>query len=346
MNSPTPPPGHDRLPPLTLPAHGGDLAAAEARFGRPRDGWLDLSTGINPFAYPLPSLDPGLWRGLPDSGADLALRLAAAEAWGVADPDAIVIAPGSQALIQALARLVPPTTVAILGPTYAGHADAFARAGHRVAIHARHEPFAAAGVAVVVNPNNPDGRVTAPEELQALAGQMPARNGLLVVDEAFVDLRPELSVAARGLPATIALRSFGKFFGLAGLRLGFAVCAPDLARTLCAALGPWPVSGPALAIGHAALADRAWIEATRAHLAAESDRLDALLAQAGLTGLGGTALFRLAGAERAWALYEHLARLGILVRPFATEPRWLRFGLPPDEAAARRLGAALAAWRG
>ena len=147
-------------------------------------------------------------------------------------------------------------------------------------------------------------------------------------------------------PGLLVLRGFGKFFGLAGLRLGFAVCAPELARTLREGLGPWPVSGPALEIGRVAIADRGWIEAMRAKLKSEAKRLDATLAEAGLAILGGTDLFRLAGAPRAWALFEHLGRQGILVRPFAEQPRWLRFGLPPSPAARKRLATALAAWRG
>jgi cobalamin biosynthetic protein CobC len=106
------------------------------------------------------------------------------------------------------------------------------------------------------------------------------------------------------------------------------------------------VSGPALEIGRTALADRAWIEAMRIRLVREAGFMDALLAQGRLKILGGTALFRLAGAPRAWALFEHLGKRGILVRPFQHELRWLRFGLPADETARQRLAAALAEWDG
>ncbi len=331
-------------PSLALPRHGGDPAAAEARFGKPAEGWLDLSTGINPFAYPVPPLEGTIWQKLPDTGADRALRRAAADAWGVSNDETILAAPGTQALIQALSRLYGPARIAVLEPTYPGYAEAFAQAGHEVVACTVLDELAAGQIAVVVNPNNPDGRETQPGELVALADTMAARGGLLIVDEAFADLTPELSVVAKVTRGLMVLRSFGKFFGLAGLRLGFAVCDPDLARLLREALGPWPVSGPALEIGRIALADRAWIEAMRIRLLREAGFMDALLTQGGLAVLGGTSLFRLAAAPRAWALYEYLGKRGILVRPFQHELRWLRFGLPPDEAARQRLTTALADW--
>lgn len=330
--------------PFALPRHGGGLAAAEERFGKPEAGWLDLSTGINPFAYPIPPLPGTAWQALPDMGADLALRAAAAKTWGVADPDTIVTAPGTQALIDVLARFYAPAKVAILEPTYSGHADAFAAAGHEVIACTAFDELSAGQIVIVVNPNNPDGREVGPAALRDLAAATAARGGLLIVDEAFIDLTPDLSVAASGAPGLLVLRSFGKFFGLAGLRLGFAVCEPSLAKPLRDALGLWPVSGPALEVGRMALADHAWIAAMRSKLATEAARTDALLSQSGLAILGGTALFRLAGAPRAWALFEHLGKRGILVRAFQSELRWLRFGLPPDEAARKRLSAALAAW--
>jgi cobalamin biosynthetic protein CobC len=331
---------------LALPAHGGDPAAAEARFGRPTAGWLDLSTGINPFAYPVPELAPDFWRRLPDSSADLALRTAAATAWGVDDLARIVAGPGTQSLIQLLPLLRPAARVAVVGPTYAGHADAWTHAGHEIVPCAGLDDIGDAEVAIVVNPNNPDGRTHAPEALREAAAAMEERGGLLVADEAFGDLAPELSVAGEVFESLVVLRSFGKFFGLAGLRLGLAVCPPDLARLLRESLGPWPVSGPALEIGRIALADAAWIAAMRVRLAEEATKLDALLTAGGLAVLGGTSLFRLAGAPRAWSLFEHLGKRGILVRPFAEQARWLRFGLPGDEAARRRLAAALAEWTG
>jgi cobalamin biosynthesis protein CobC len=169
---------------------------------------------------------------------------------------------------------------------------------------------------------------------------------VLVVDEAFVDTAPPGSSLAGDVTRNIiVLRSFGKFFGLAGIRLGFALLDRPLAGRLAAILGPWPLSGPALAIGAEALADTAWIEQTRRDLAHAARRLDAMLAQAGVEVVGGSALFRLARTQAAYPLFHHLGRTGILVRIFPEHPDWLRFGLPGNEAAWRRLEISLGSAR-
>ena len=168
------------------------------------------------------------------------------------------------------------------------------------------------------------------------------RDGLLIVDEAFCDFEADASLAPL-LPDTgaVVLRSFGKTFGLAGLRLGFAVASPDVAERLRAALGPWPVSGPAIAIGTRALVDSAWLAATAARLGEEAARLDALLAANGWRVEGGTGLFRLAARRDAAETFRRLVAAGILTRPFAGRPDRLRFGIPGEEAHWRRLAAAL-----
>ncbi|HXP98414.1 MAG TPA: threonine-phosphate decarboxylase CobD [Telmatospirillum sp.] len=333
------------LDPFALPTHGGDLAAAEARFGRQADGWLDLSTGVSPFPYPLPAVDLTYCQRLPDATVEGDLRSVAAEAYGVLDAQKIVVAAGSQTIIQTLPRLRPFSRVAVIGPTYSEHAKSWMGAGHQVLPCETVERIGDAEVVVVVNPNNPDGRRHDLGRLLEISAALVAKGGLLVVDEAFGDVEPEQSLASHAGPGLLVLRSFGKFFGLAGLRLGFAIAEPSLARLLRTALGPWPVSGPALQIGQIALADRPWMEAARAKLFREAGLLDTLLVQANLSVTGGTPLFRLVNAPRAWALYEHLGQRGILVRPFAASPRWLRVGLPPGEDGRRRLVGALSDWR-
>jgi cobalamin biosynthetic protein CobC len=352
-------------------AHGGDAGAAERRFGRPKGGWLDLSTGINPHAFPLPrpaaqaaktkdrtrSSPPGLsiltpsrlgdetWRRLPDRKAIAALARAAADCYGVTDPSLVVPAPGTQALIQWLPRLCPPGTVAVVGPTYAEHARCWRLAGHRVKNVADLAVARAskARVVIAVNPNNPDGRRFAPKTLRALARALARRKGLLVVDESFADVAKDVSLAAfAGRPGLVVLRSFGKFFGLAGIRLGFALAPAPLAATLGDALGPWAVSGPAAAIGTAALRDRRWQARTRRRLAGDMKRLRALLQRNGLDIVGGTDLFVLTAHPKAGKLWEQLARRGILVRKFAGHARRLRFGLPERPREWRRLAHALA----
>jgi cobalamin biosynthetic protein CobC len=231
----------------------------------------------------------------------------------------------------------------VLGPTYAEHTRVAALYGHVVSEATDVAQLAGADLAIVVNPNNPDGRIVTKEALLACAAALRSRNGVLVVDEAFMDVGPiNASLAGeteRG--NVVVLRSFGKFFGLAGLRLGFALAAPALAARLRAGLGPWAVGGPALAIGAAALADAAWIAATRASLAAAGRRLDGLLTEAQLDVAGGTSLFRLVRTPAAPKLFHQLGRAGILVRRFAAEPIWLRFGLPGDEPQWQRLRATL-----
>ena len=321
--------------------HGGDLGAARKLFPAAPEPFVDLSTGINPFPYPLPPLDPAVFARLPEPAALGRLATIAAATYGAPSVAHVVAAPGLQMLLPLVARLARPGRAAVLGPTYAEHARVAALAGHAAREVATIDDLAGADLAVVVNPNNPDGRVIAPNALLALADSLAL--GLLVVDEAFMDVGPiGASVASEvARPNLVVLRSFGKFFGLAGVRLGFGLAAPGLATRLSAALGPWAVSGPALAIGAAALADPAWIAQTRTRLAVAAQRLDGLLVEAGLDVAGGTGLFRLVRTPAAMELFGHLGRAGIFVRRFAEQPTWLRFGLPADEPQWQRLAAVL-----
>jgi cobalamin biosynthetic protein CobC len=323
--------------------HGGDLDGARAAFPGAPEPWVDLSTGINPWPYPLPPVRPDAWSRLPGRGEEAALRIAAAVCYGAPSADVVAAASGSQALIQLLPRLRAPGRVAVLGPTYAEHARCWALAGHDVRMA---EGVEEADVLVIVNPNNPDGRRWPAARLLEIAEAQHARGGWLVVDEAFADMRPEDSLAAHaGKPGLVILRSFGKFFGLAGLRLGIALAPAGLATALREAIGPWAVSGPGLAIATAALGDRNWIEATRRRLAAAAAELDRMLEGAGLRVVGGTELFRLVEDPRAPALYRALGEAGVLVRRFELRPDWLRFGLPGAAEEWQRLGVALAAGR-
>jgi cobalamin biosynthesis protein CobC len=322
--------------------HGGALEVARRLAPEAPQPWIDLSTGINPHAYPLPNLEPGAWSRLPESGALARLEAAAAQRYGV-DPACTVGGPGSQALIQALSRTLPHGEVGALGPTYSGFASAFVAAGARVNEAERLEELDGFDVAIVINPNNPDGRITPRAALLGLHERLARRRGVLIVDEAFADFGPESESLAPSLPASraVVLRSFGKAYGLAGLRLGFALVSPDIVSSLRAALGPWPVSGPAIAIGVRALADSDWFEATRARLNKEAERLDALLHGASWRIIGGTQLYRLAAHADARAIFEQLLREGILTRPFAKAVDWLRFGIPGEENAWERLATAL-----
>ncbi len=309
------------------------MSAIRARFPDAPEPWIDLSTGINPVPYPVPALSAEAWTRLPMRPQEEALIAAAARRYGVPDPAMIVAAPGTQALIQTLPRLLPPSRVAILGPTYEEHEVCWRRQGHDVSTVADIDQAKQAEVVVMVNPDNPTGRLLAPDAL-------PSPSKLLVVDEAFIDLlAPACSLAGALPPRTVVLRSFGKTYGLAGLRLGFAIAGHELAEKLRGEFGPWAVSGPALEIGRAALDDDAWLSAAAERLTADRQRLDDILIEAGFVILGGTPLFCLAKHPEAPAMVERLGRHGIHVRSFQRQLTWLRFGLPGSDAAFERLRA-------
>jgi cobalamin biosynthetic protein CobC len=313
-----------------LPQHGGDLAFATARHGLPAQGWLDLSIGVNPAPYPASAVLLDQLARLPDPESLAVLHDAARTAYGVPGGVVLAAAPGTELLIRLLPVVAPAGAAAVLGPTYGSHAAAWRSGGRAVILvgDLRDVPSDAA-IVVVCNPNNPDGRTFAPAQLADIARGMMARGGLLVVDEAFADVTPEMSLVPvlAGLPAVV-LRSFGKFYGLAGLRLGFATGAAAVVEGLATLLGAWPVSGPALAIGSAALADTRWREATRASLRQQSADLRALLVRHRLLVKGGTDLFALVEDASARTLHTRLAGHGIWTRAFADQPSWLRFGLP------------------
>ncbi|MBX3536032.1 MAG: threonine-phosphate decarboxylase [Chelatococcus sp.] len=323
--------------------HGGDLGLASRTFPQACLPWVDLSTGINPVSYPIPRLAPAVWARLPDADALDALEKTAASAYRAAAGTQVVTGPGSQALIQRIPWLLPPGRVAVVGPTYGGHAPAWTAAGHSVTVVSSLAQCRDAAVVVVTNPNNPDGRSLSAATLAEAEARLGPQ-GLLVIDEAFADVMPDISFADRLAehPHALILRSFGKFFGLAGVRLGFALTADAaLAARLRDQLGAWPVSGAAIAIGQAALADADWQAAMRLELAAACGRLDDWLARAGLAVIGGTPLFRFVADDAAERWYRRLGKRGIIVRCFPEEPRHLRFGLPGPEPEWERLAAAL-----
>lgn len=321
------------------------LAAARRAFADAPEPFIDLSTGINPVAYPIPELAPDAFARLPEPEAVTRLEQAAARAYGVGDAAMVVAAPGTQVLISLLPLLFPAASVAILSPTYGGHEAAWRDAGCQVVRASHLSELEQATVAVVCNPNNPDGRRTEPQRLLALADRLARGGGLLVVDEAFADFeKVQISVApALPHPGLLVLRSFGKCYGLAGLRLGFALASPGLTGRLRAALGPWAVSGPAIAIGCAALDDTAWLQSAAMRLRYDAAQLDRCAERAGLALVGGTNLFRLYRTEAAGAVYERLGQAGILVRRFVGHPTWLRFGIPVGAQHSHRLDEAFSA---
>lgn len=320
--------------------HGGKLKQAAARYDIPIDDWLDLSTGINPKGWPVPALPVSTWSRLPED--DDGLEKAARDYY---QTNYLLPVAGSQAAIQALPMLCQPCRVGVLHPGYAEHAHTWRRAGHHVTpvtAESVDHSVPQLDVLVLIHPNNPTGARFPLEQLLAWHKKLATRGGWLVVDEAFMDITPEHSLAPYSArPGLIVLRSLGKFFGLAGTRVGFVCAQAKLLAQLNALLGPWAVNAPARWVATAALGDRAWQQAARQRLRDDSARLRTLLTQHGLTPDGGCALFQWARTQQAVHLYDWLARHGILSRLFS-EPSSLRFGLPGKQADWQRLDVVLA----
>ena len=297
--------------------HGGGVDAALAHYGGVRGDWIDLSTGINPVPYPVGPISHGAWSALPDYAAQEALLQAARRLWAVPKDAAIVAAPGASALIARLPALFGIGRVHIPQPTYNEHAAAFRAHGWDNVDHGE-------DVRVLVHPNNPTGRWATQEDLTAPH---------LIIDESFADVEPGQSlVHMAGEGEHVILKSFGKFWGLAGLRLGFAIAPRPLARRMSDMMGPWAVSGPALQIATIALTDLEWATQTRARLIRDAARLDALMTAAGAEIAGGTPLFRLYDVNDAAAWQDRLAQRHIWTRIFPYSKTYLRLGLPgPDQ---------------
>lgn len=297
--------------------HGGGLDAAVARFGGEKTDWIDLSTGINPMPYPICDIPPQSWAALPDAAAQDALVQAARAFWRIPHEASVLAAPGASSLIARLPALWPKGRVHIPAPTYNEHAGAFE--AHGWTLNAEHP-----SVQVAVHPNNPDGRLWTARDFTA---------PVTIIDESFCDTSPELSHMDRlAKGQTVILKSFGKFWGLAGLRLGFAIGRPEVIDPLANLIGPWAVSGPALTIGTAALNDPAWADHTRSKLTKDAARLDRLLQNKGADLVGGTPLFRLYHVDDARVWQTRLAKGRVWSRVFPYSQNWLRLGLPaPDK---------------
>lgn len=330
---------------MTVPpiVHGGGIAAAAARFGGKPEDWLDLSTGINPNPVAVPEIDAAAWHRLPDRHRQDAARATAARYYRT--PHVLPLpVPGTQSVIQLLPRLVPAgRRAAVLSPTYGEYARVLSNAGIAVdRVDGLDAVTEAHGLVVVVNPNNPDGRFFPRETLLDLHRRIEVSGGILLVDEAFGDMRPDdciAPLAGDDRPGLVVFRSFGKFFGLAGLRLGFVAGPSAVLETLADGLGPWAVSGPALTVATTLMASDT--TPIRHAIQQRKAALDRVLAGAGLVSAGGTGLFSLVEHASAVDLHLHLCRHHILVRPFDYHPRWLRFGLTPDGTSDTRLAAAL-----
>ena len=308
--------------------HGGGLDQAVREFGGTRADWIDLSTGVNPVSYPLPDIPNLFWTDLPDSKSQHALLDAARSFWSVPNDSDITAAAGVSALIAQLPRLGAGGSVGIYRPTYNEHEASFAQHGWTASD--------TGGANVYVHPNNPDGRRFSAEYIRS------RHKCLTVIDESFCDVAPdETRVALASEPGYVILKGLGKFWGLAGLRLGFAISTPETAEQLRSMLGPWAVSGPAQHIGTAALSDVDWAQRTRARLAQDRKKLDTVLCGSGLVSEGGTDLFGLYTTSDARALQAKLAHRQIWTRVFPYSETLIRFGLPGPQSEWDRLKSSL-----
>jgi len=297
--------------------HGGGLDVAIEHYGGSKLDWLDLSTGINPNPYPIPAIPEHFWYVLPDNQPTQALLDAARTLWQVPNGCEIVPASGVSAIIAMLPLLAKSENVSILGPTYNEFAASFRDHGRTVTDQAP--------VQVRVHPNNPDGQFYSENSITE------NHQTLTIIDESFCDLYPDKSlIHLARQPDYIVLKGTGKFWGLAGMRLGFAITTPAIAAKLRQLLGPWNISGPAQFIGAKALADTDWITQARNDLQKMTQQLDDVLHQNALTVLGGTDLFRLASCDDATRLQDHLCKHHILTRIFPYSKNWIRFGLPAN----------------
>ncbi|QEH97070.1 threonine-phosphate decarboxylase CobD [Gluconobacter thailandicus] len=332
-----------------MPAHGGQIRQVMQHFPEAPKPFIDLSTGISPYAYPVDHAEMGNWTRLPEVEEEEALRQAAAQSYGVSSSDMIVAGPGTQMLIALLPLVLKIKHVTIFGPTYSGHEQSWRNAGATVSIVTDLQSFEASAdqqdhACVVCNPNNPDGRHLSITQLRALLNRCAKAGSRLIVDEAFADFETESAVSLLPESGMIVLRSFGKSFGLPGVRLGFLIASDGVASQIRTMMGDWAVSAPAIFAGRQALGDTAWLGQIRASLETDSARLNAALARAGLAVHGYTRLFTLVRSERASDLWAFLCKKGIVTRAFPQRPMDLRFGLPRSEMGWQRLEGALSEW--
>lgn len=330
--------------------HGGRLRKAAKQFGIALENWTDLSTGINPESYPIGIVPMTAWHRLPET--DDQLNFVASQYYG---NENLLAVAGSQAVIQCLPSLRQASSrVAILTPSYNEHHHAWKSAGGQmveveassleIAISKIEQCIDELDVLLLCSPNNPTGITFPPELLQRWWQNLSSREGWLIVDEAFMDVTPELSMTPHcGQRGLIVLRSLGKFFGLAGARVGFVFASPSLLTSLADKLGPWTVSGPSRVAAIRALSDFAWQNDTKQKLLAKSMRLSNLLRDQGLPVSGGSSFFSWIKTPDAESLHKFLCERGILTRLFTT-PASLRFGLPESEKDWEKLSFSIEEW--
>lgn len=329
--------------------HGGNIDFAKQLFPQVTFPWLDLSTGINPFSYPIPLVNDHLYKHLPIQTHEERLREIAAHYYGCLSKDYVAIAPGTQILITLMPYLLSGKEVCILCPTYSEYLLSWQQAGIKVQkvfnldtfMEFAHKPQS---IGIICNPNNPDGRLLSKEQLNIIIRKWGAVGNYLIIDEAYMDFIDQGMASYIADTNLIILRSFGKSYGLAGLRLGFLLAQPKIIQKIQCMLGNWVVSGPALQIASQALQDKQWFIKTKRQLEQQQSRLGQIVRSVSLFTVGKTLLFRLVEYQKAQDLWKYLALRGIWVRSFDYNSMWLRFGLPHEEQGWQRLEQALTSY--
>ncbi len=310
--------------------HGGHLIDAAKKYSIPLQQWIDLSTGINPNGWPIPEIPAECWQRLPESSDGL---INAAKNYYQCQ--SILPVAGSQAAIQSLPLLRQKSKVGVLNPAYAEHAYSWKKAGHEIielSVESIETQLNELDVLILINPNNPTGQRFSKTQLLNWHQQLQQRNGWLIIDEAFIDTKPEHSLSGHKVcEGLIILRSIGKFFGLAGIRCGFVIATQTLLNELNEILGPWTISHPSRYVASAALLDTEWQLQTQTELKTQIVRLTKILDKTGLTATAKTELFIWVKTEQAEKIHHALAKKGVLTRLFV-HPASLRFGLPKNEA--------------
>lgn len=315
--------------------HGGQLQEAKSQFPHVLQNWIDLSTGINPYAYPFSPISIKCATQLPSINDEWCLRKLAALRYEVKAPSLVAVAPGTQILISLLPYIFKAKQVCILCPTYMEHIKSWQQAGilvHQVRSLDEFMGFASQDqtIGIICNPNNPDGRLLKIQKMQEIIESWNNFQNHIIVDEAFMDFEEQSIAALLPNPGLTILRSFGKTYGLAGVRLGFLLSDTRIIEKVKEMLGPWSLSGQALHIGLQALQDQDWLLQTKNQLAKQVQQLDKLFINNNCKVVGGTHLFRLIEMKDASVFWKYLANYGIWVRRFDYNLQWLRFGLSQE----------------
>jgi len=343
--------------------HGGQLQQVAQQYNIPFCDWLDVSTGIAPINYPIPAIPLNVWQQLPQQSPEL---VAAAKQYYQCSQ--LMITNGSQAIIKALPALYHQINtqgrdVYLPQRGYKEHAHAWQIAGYNLHFYQTLLPeihdLLPNSILVIINPNNPTGQFFNRQVIDHYQQQLKRLNGLLVLDEAFIDVMPsdesycsqiasqstdqvtgQIPVQAldQALEQTsnnhcLVLRSFGKFFGLAGIRIGFLIADRFWCQKFEKVLGPWQVNGPAQVIAQHALQDTKWQHTQRKTLGKLKGAQALIFKQVFpgtiLQGIHGCDLFITLSfhqPDAAKSLYHLLCQQGVYCR-LSDEQDTLRFGI-------------------